>query len=134
MEVDAVDFRGAHAAIADVGWRLRIGRNPPLARQAHLPGEVNGLLRLRLRGHRPHADQPAARHDAVLARREDRAESHFPRILVVAAGRNSSRSATMPTSATRNIWVFGFLLMATMNGLPLSPARCWNEPLMPQAT
>src|ERR1035438_1595927 len=27
----------------------------------------------------------------------------------------------------------GFLLMATMKGFPLSPARCWNDPLMPQA-
>ena len=58
---------------------------------------------------------------------------HFSRIRVVRAGRNSSTSATMPTSAARKIGAFGFLLMATMNGLPLRPARCWNEPLMPQA-
>ena len=42
-------------------------------------------------------------------------------------------SSTIPTSATRKIGALGFLLMATMNGLPLMPARCWNEPLMPQA-
>ena len=41
-------------------------------------------------------------------------------------------SSTMPTSATWKMGALGFLLMATMNGLPLSPARCWNDPLMPQ--
>ena len=55
------------------------------------------------------------------------------RTLSVSSGRNSRMSATMPTSATWKIGALGFLLMATMNGLPLSPARCWNEPLMPQA-
>ena len=42
-------------------------------------------------------------------------------------------SSTMPTSATRKMGALGFLLMAMMNGLPFSPARCWNEPLIPQA-
>src|ERR1035438_5816630 len=43
------------------------------------------------------------------------------------------RSSTIPTSATWKIGALGFLLMATINGLPLSPARCWNDPLMPHA-
>ena len=33
----------------------------------------------------------------------------------------------MPTSATWKIGALGFLLMATMNGLPLMPARCWKD-------
>ena len=53
--------------------------------------------------------------------------------LVSHAGRNSRMSSTIPTSATRKMGAFGFLLMATMNGLPLMPARCWNDPLMPHA-
>ena len=55
------------------------------------------------------------------------------RTLAVIAGRNSRMSSTIPTSATRKMGAFGFLLMATMKGLPLMPARCWNDPLMPHA-
>lgn len=54
-------------------------------------------------------------------------------IFSVSSGMNSSTLATIPTSATWKIGALGFLLMATMKGLPLMPPMCWKEPLMPQA-
>ena len=45
------------------------------------------------------------------------------RIFSVSAGRNSRMSSTMPTSATWKMGAFGFLLTATMNGLPFSAGQ-----------
>ncbi len=80
---------------------------------------------------------PLARH-RCLRPKMTRGAPFWPAYLArwtasVRAGKNSRTSATIPTSATWKMGAPGFLLMATMKGLPLMPPMCWKDPLMPQA-
>ena len=80
-----------------------------------------------------HATSKNCIHFGPICPRQIAYEDFRSLILSVSSGTKSSMSSTIPTSANWNIGALGFLFMATTNGAPLIPPRCWNDPLIPRA-
>ena len=132
-----VERAAAHAAVF-FGDEQKL--DAQLVRAAHVPHDLDRAFVARIQ-----VDQNLVRQ-ALLAEIPERFQAQFQRLFcdhwLGLTFREFWRSIPaeipkcrrrFPTSATRNMGALGFLLMATMKGLPLMPARCWNDPLMPQA-